>query len=176
MSPESSADLSRPLSRRDILREMARRVSNPALGTGALASLRRGSAHEVARQAAFYRLLVEVPDHEIPAHDLIRWAAVAQCMALTGVGATKTESDGTVLARAELSESRFSRLLASRGDGFRDQLLLVARYLHSKDASLSWSELGELTLTEEVNEVQADGLRLRIARDYYRALTARKSS
>ena len=171
MSPANVADLSRPSSRQDILREMARRIRNPVVGTGALASLRRGSAHDVARQAAFHRLLAEVPDHEIQTHDLIRWAAVAQCMALTGVPATKNESDGTVLARAELSESRFSRLLASHGDGFRDQLLLVARYLHSKDASLGWSELGELTLTDEANEERADTLRLQLARDYYRALT-----
>lgn len=171
MSPGTSVDLSRPFSRRDVLRDMARRIRNPAFGTGALASLRRGSAHDVARQAAFHRLLAEVPDYDIQTHDLIRWAAVAQCMALTGVPATKGESDGTVLAHAELSESRFARLLASHGDGFRDQLLLVARYLHSKDASLGWSELGELTLTDETIEERADTLRLQLARDYYRALT-----
>lgn len=176
MSPASSADFSRPFSRRDILRDMARRIRNPAIGTGTLASLRRGSAHDVARQAAFHRLLAEVPDYDVQAHDLIRWAAVAQCMALTGVPATERESDGTVLARAELSESRFSRLLASRGDSFRDQLLLVARYLHSKDVSLDWSELGELTLTDEANEERADTLRLQLARDYYRASTTARAT
>jgi CRISPR type I-E-associated protein CasB/Cse2 len=155
---------------------MARRIRNPVINTGALASLRRGSAHDVARQAAFHRLLAAVPDHEIPTHDLIRWAAVAQCMALTGIPSTKSESDGTAMAHADLSESRFARLLASHGDGFRDQLLLVARYLHSKDTSLNWYELGELTLTDGINEERADTLRLRLARDYYRALTISKAS
>ena len=97
-------------------------------------------------------------------------------MALTGVPATKGENDGAILAHAELSESRFSRLLASHGDGFRDQLLLVARYLHSKDASPGWSELGELTLTDELNEERADTLRLRLARDYYRVSITAKAT
>ena len=170
MSPASSTDLSRPSSRQDMLRDMARHIRNPAMGTGTLASLRRGSAHDVTRQAAFHRLLADLPDYEIQPYDLIRWAAVAQCMALTGVSARQGASDGTVLAHAALSESRFSRLLASHGDGFRDQLLFVARYLHSKDASLGWNDLGELTLTDDADEERADTLRLQLARDYYRSL------
>lgn len=172
MTQVSATDPSRPTSRRDLLREIARRLRDPTISTGALASLRRGTPQDVARQAAFHRLLAEIPDQHTQADDLIRWASVVQCMSLTRVAGAPFESDGTLLARAGLSESRFARLLASRGDGLRDQMLLVARYLRSKDTSPVWADLGELALTDGLNEERADALRLRLARDYYRALTS----
>jgi hypothetical protein len=96
-------------------------------------------------------------------------------MALTGVSGISAGSDGSLLATSGLSESRFARLLASHGDGFFDQLLLVARFLHSKESKPSWTELGELALTDTVHEDRADMLRLRLARDYYRVLTSRST-
>lgn len=162
--------------RAQLISAVGRRIRDPRMSTGALASLRRGSRHDVARQAAFYAALADIPDDYLPPDTLVRWAAVAQCMALTGVPTTSDGSDGSLLASSGLSESRFSRLLASHGDGFFDQLLLVARFLHSKDARPSWSDLGELALTDEVNEARADAVRLRLARDYYRTLTNRSAA
>jgi CRISPR type I-E-associated protein CasB/Cse2 len=159
-----------PASRTQLLGAMGRRIRDPRMSAGALASLLRGSRHDVVRQAAFHAALVDVPDHQLPSEDLVRWAVVAQCMAITGVPRTPPARDGSVIAHAGLSETRFARLLASHGDGLFDQLLLVARFLHSKEASLTWRDLGELSLTDDRHDERADALRLSLARDYYRVL------
>jgi CRISPR system Cascade subunit CasB len=104
----------------------------------------------------------------------LRWATVIQAMAL----GTKPSEDvsqeraGKSLAEAGYSESRFARLLAAHGETFRDQIVLLARYMNGKQARFSWADLGELVLVEGWNEPRADKLRFRIARDYYRELTA----
>ena len=141
------------------------------MSTGALASLRRGTRFDVARQAAFHIVISDIPESNLRQDALLRWAAVAQCMAVTGVLSPASTSDGTALEFAGLSETRFARLLASHGDGFFDQLLFVARFLHSKDVSISWTLLGELALTDSLNDARADRARLRLARDYYRAIS-----
>lgn len=145
------------------------------MSTGALASLRRGTRHDVARQAAFFAALQDIPDERLSQQSLQRWASIVQCMAITGVPSAPDTRDGSALARAGLSESRFARLLASHGDGFFDQLLLVARYVHSKEVLLGWRELGELALTDEHLEERADAIRLSLARDYYRTLAGNES-
>ncbi len=165
-----------PQSRSQLLSAVARRIRDPRTSTGAMASLRRGSRFDVARQAAFHAVTADVPDHRLPPHELHRWAAVAQCMAVTGIPAKAGLRDGGALAQARLSESRFARLLASHGDGFFDQLLLIARYLHSKDMPISWQDLGELALTDDLADDRADAVRLTLARDYYRALASSVSA
>jgi len=157
-------------SRAQLLGAMSGRIHDPRMSTGALASLRRGSRHDVARQAAFHAAVADIPSESLALGVLVRWAAVAQCMAVTGVPATSALRDGSGMAQAGLSESRFARLLASHGDGFFDQLLLVARFLHAKDTAISWQELGELALTDDLHEERADVVRLALARDYYREL------
>ena len=177
MSDVSSTPTPVNPSRRDRLRDMARQIRDPRLSTGARASLRRGAPHDVARQAAFFRILSEQSLQYDQVDELIAWATVAQCMAITGIPlAAGAESDGTVLARAGLTESRFARLLASHGEGMRDQMLLIARYLHSKDASVAWNEMGELILTDDRSDERANDIRLRLARDYYRALLKQATS
>jgi CRISPR system Cascade subunit CasB len=79
---------------------------------------------------------------------------------------------GTALAEASFPESRLSRLLASRGDAFRDQATLVARFLHARDAACTPVDLAELALVEERTESRAERLRFRIARSYYRVVDA----
>ena len=158
---------------RQLLSALARRIHAQHLTTGAKASLRRGSRHEVVRQAAFHLVSSHIPEYEMQSDISTRWAAIAQCIALAGTSSPSVSRDGTTLAAAGLSESRFARLLASHGDGMLDQLLLVARVLHSKDVSLGWSELGELALSDERYEERADRARLGLARDYYRALNDR---
>lgn len=163
------------LSRTDLIRSVGRRIGDPRMSSGALATLRRGTRHDVARQSAFHAAIVDIPDEYLRADLLLRWAALVQCVTLTGVPSRSSGSDGSLLAGGGLSESRFARLLASHGDGFFDQLLLVARFLRSKDLQPSWTELGELALTDTEHEARADLVRLRLARDYYRALTSRST-
>jgi CRISPR type I-E-associated protein CasB/Cse2 len=134
--------------------------------------LRRGDRNDVARQAAFFTVLVDVPEQRLAPSSLKRWAAVVQCMAITGVLTGTDTRDGSALAHSGLAESRFARLLASHGEGLFDQLLLLARYLHSKDVSLAWRELGELALMDERNDERADEVRLSLARDFYRTLAS----
>lgn len=157
-------------SRAQLLGLMGRKIRDPRMSTGALASLRRGARYDVARQAAFHAAITDIPDESLVPEFLVRWAAIAQCMALTGVTTNDNTRDGTAMARSGLSESRFARLLASHGDGLFDQLLLIARFLHSKETSISWRDLGELALTDDIFEEAADAIRLRLARDYYRAI------
>ena len=157
-------------SRSQLLGAVGRRVRDAHMSTGARASLRRGTRHDVARQAAFFAVLTDIPEDRLSAQSLARWAVVVQCMAITGVPESTSMRDGSALAQAGLAESRFARLLASHGDGLFDQLLLVARYVHSKDVSVGWKELGELALTDEHLEERAEEIRLSLARSYYRTL------
>lgn len=157
-------------SRAQQIAAIASRIGNLRTTTGARASLRRGTRHDVARQAAFHALLMDIPDEHISYDLLERWAAVVQCAAITGGSVDRGESDGKLLARAGLSEARFARLLASHGDGLFDQMLMVSRFVHSKDFRPGWMQLGELLLTDEISEYRADAVRLQLARDYYRTL------
>jgi hypothetical protein len=54
------------------------------------------------------------------------------------------------------------------GEAFRDQIVLAARFLHSRDESCSPLDLAELALTEGRAERRAERLRYRLARGYYR--------
>ncbi len=157
-------------SRSQLLASVGRRVRDARMSSGARASLRRGTRHDVARQAAFFAVLADVPEERLSAQSLERWAAVVQCMAITGVSESSNARDGGALAMAGLTESRFSRLLASHGDGLFDQLLLVARFAHSRDLSMGWRELGELALTDDHRAERAEEIRLSLARSYYRTL------
>ncbi len=139
------------------------------MSTGALASLRRGTRFDVARQSAFYAVAVDVPEYQLAADAIQRWAALAQCIAITGPLPGMTDSDGGALAHARLSDSRFSRLLASHGEGLFDQLLLLARFVKSKNVALTWKDLGAMALADGSQEMLADAARLRLARDYYRS-------
>ena len=65
---------------------------------------------------------------------------------------------------------RFTRLMAARGDAFRDQLVLAARLLASKQIPIHWGDLGDLLLAEDIDEERAATLRFRIAQSYFRAL------
>ena len=163
-------------SRTDLILSIGRKVHSPQMSTGALAELRRGTRFDVALQAAFHGVISDVPESWLRVEYLPRWAAIAQCIALTYAPARRSDPDGAALASADLSETRFSRLLVSRGNGFFDQLLLVARYMRAKDAPLDWIDLGILALTTDVHEDRADATRLRLARDFYRVQTSVRSS
>lgn len=159
---------------RTLLHNMARRLADPDFGTGSLASLRRGEPAIVLRQPSFYRLVRDVGDAALSVDGAIRWATAVHVLALVArPGIAESPRDvGTALAEADFSESRLGRLLASRGEAFRDQAALTARFLHARDVTCMPLDLAELALVEERTERRAQRLRFRIARSYYRVSDA----
>ena len=96
-----------------------------------------------------------------------RWALLAHGMALAGHDASARL--GAQLARAEVSESRVTRLLTARGDSFRQQVPRLLRLMASRSVAPNWLELGALILAAERDDARAEILRLRIAGNYYSA-------
>lgn len=156
---------------RDHIARIVRALSVPSLGTGTLASLRRGDPSMVLRQAAFYRMASSLDDSELRGENGLRWATVVHCIAVgPKTNPPVTRGMGDALADAGYSESRFARLLSANGEAFRDQAILVARFLRAHDKPCSWLDLSELVLVESRSEKRAEQLRLNLARDYYRTL------
>ena len=93
-----------------------------------------------------------------------RWALIAHGMALAGHDAS--QSLGQQLSKADVSESRVTKLLTARGDAFRQLLPRLLRLLASKGVEPNWHELGGLILN---NEEQAEDIRLRIAGRFFSA-------
>lgn len=151
--------------------EIARRLRGVEFGTGNLAALRRHDPPTVLRQSAFHRLVAPFPEEWFLGEDsCIRWATLVHAMAI-GAKAGERVPDGDAgeaFARAKLSEARFTRLLAARDAAFRDQVVLVARFMHARDIGFSWRRLGKLVLLEGWREGSADRLRFELARGYYR--------
>lgn len=150
------------------------RLASKDFGTGELAQLRRNDPATVVGQPAFHRLIAE-RDRPIAESEALRWATLVHVMAITAAHGAAALT-GTALGRAKVSEARFTKLMAARGEAFRDQVAMAARYLTSKPLSLGGVEsseagdLGLLLLTETVDEERAATLRFRIAQSYYRAL------
>lgn len=152
---------------RTVLRRTAVLVSAARKSPASSAALRRGSSSDVAQSAAFHRVLNHAQIDEDSIERLGAWASVIQCMAIGGAAQVQL-SDGTMLARAGLSESRFSRLLSASGTSLADQCLLIARFLHSKEHLCCWEDLGSLLLLDASGSTYADHVRLRLAKDYFR--------
>lgn len=171
--PSTARTASANAERAHLLR-IARRMSDPDFGTGALASLRRGDPATVLRQPSFHRLVRAVDDVALGGDGALRWATAVHVFAVLARPGSRWPSRdvGTALAEASLPESRLSRLFASRGDAFRDQAALVSRFLHARDAACTPTDLGELALVEDRAESRAERLRFRIARSYYRIIDA----
>jgi hypothetical protein len=164
--------------RRSQIARIARQIASADFGAGALAELRRKDPCVVSATPSFHRLTASMDASEEAwrGDAARRWATVIQAMAIgTSPGQAGSETvSGTALAEAGFAESRLARLLASHGDAFRDQVVLLARYMNSKQARFHWGDLGELVLVEGLKEKRAEALRFRIARDYYRALAAKQ--
>ncbi len=176
-APTTALDAARPASdnsdRRQLAR-VARRLADPELGTGALASIRRGDPATVSRQPTYHRLLRELDDAALAGDGALRWAAAVHVLGILARPGTPPNArpTGEALAAAGLPESRLARLLASRDEAFRDQAVLAARFLHSRDEACSALDLAELALVEGRREGRADQLRHRLARGYYQVLDA----
>jgi CRISPR system Cascade subunit CasB len=97
-----------------------------------------------------------------------RWALIAHGMALAGHNSGT--SLGQQLCRAEVAESRVTRLLTARGEAFRQLLPRLVRLLASKEVAPNWHELGGLILYENRDEHKAEVIRLKIAGHYFSSL------
>ena len=101
-----------------------------------------------------------------------RWALVAHGMALAGhdSGARLGEQ----LARAQVAESRVTRLLTARGDAFTQLLPRLLRLLASQGVRPNWYELGPLIHKESKSDSdaqqEAETIRLGIAKAYFLAI------
>lgn len=102
-----------------------------------------------------------------------RWALVAHGMALAGHD--RKERVGTQLAKAGVAEARVTKLLVSRGDAFLQIVPRLLRLLASKQVKPNWCDLSKLIhkndAKETADQVEAESLRLRIAGDYFSAMT-----
>lgn len=155
---------------RKLLLVIAHRLADPEFGTGALASLRRGTPETVMSQPSFYRLVSKVDEQTLLAGGVLRWATAVHVLALlAGSFRTGAPEVGSALANGGFPESRLGRLLASRGPGFRDQAVLAARFLRAKGVSCDATHLAELALVDDFALNRAERLRYRIARSYYRS-------
>lgn len=96
-----------------------------------------------------------------------RWALIAHGMALAGHDAS--QSLGQQLSKADVSESRVTKLLTARGDAFRQLLPRVLRLIASKGVAPNWHELGGLILNQERDEEKAEDIRLKIAGRFFSA-------
>jgi hypothetical protein len=72
------------------------------------------------------------------------------------------------MAEHGISEARVQKLLAARGEALATQIGLIARRLAGERA-LPYRELGRLLLARDDDDA-AEAARMRIARDYFRAL------
>lgn len=94
-----------------------------------------------------------------------RWALIAHGMALAGHDAN--QSLGQQLSKADVSESRVTKLLTARGDAFRQLLPRLLRLIASKGIAPNWHELGGLILNQNREEEKAEDIRLKIAGCYF---------
>ncbi len=138
----------------------------------ALARLKPGllQAHQLAALSRALLAAGLTPDHW-HVDTWTRWALVIHGMALAGHDGK--QSLGAQLAHANVSESRVTKLLTSRGDAFTQLLPRVLRLLASNRVKPNWRELGMLVLTEgmpsPLAQRDAEAIRLRIAGPYFAA-------
>ncbi len=95
------------------------------------------------------------------------WALIAHGMALAGHDAS--QSLGQQLSKADVSESRVTKLLTARGDAFHQLIPRLLRLLASKNVAPNWRELGGLILSQGRDEEKAEDIRLKIAGRFFSA-------
>lgn len=142
-----------------------------ALNTGERAALARldpdaPRPHQIGALARALVLAGFAPD-EWQSETWRCWALIANGMALAG--SDSHDRLGRQLARAQVSESRVTRLLTARGDAFRQQIPRVVRLMASRSVAPNWRELGALILATDHDEERAETQRLRIAGQFFSA-------
>jgi CRISPR system Cascade subunit CasB len=130
--------------------------------------------------AALSRALIDAglsPDTWRPA-TWKRWALVAHGMALAGHDHKKRF--GQQLATIQggqpvVAEARVTKLLVSRGDAFLQIVPRILRLLASKQVQPNWYDLSKLILNNDAEhpteQLEVEALRLRIAGDYFSAIS-----
>ncbi len=156
----------------DILNALAGAVRGlaKAEATGDLASLRRLDLDN-PMAPAFFRLIARHTPHESPSPETMRaYALVAAILALRPDTLVPGRRLGSNLVDAGVSEARVQRLLAARGETFRDLALRTARVL-VRSGAFSYEQLCRLILAGD--GPAAEHLRLAVARDFWGALDGR---
>lgn len=131
---------------------------------GDLAELRRLTP-EHPDAPAFFRILARVAP-EAGVKTMRLYAHYLRILALNPQ-ALSDDRLGAVMAKSGVSESRVQRLLIARAAALDAQLRLIARRL-ANSGNVPWRGFADLMLAAD--EEQAEHARLRIARDYWRAL------
>ena len=153
------------------------------LTTSDIAELRRMNPGRPAA-ASFWKLMmrhgVTSPDGAERDHPELEktWARIVRCIALdTKVGEDHTEgphlgnrSLGGALANAGYSEGRLKALLNAQGETMLKAVEHAAHFLSGKQEKFNWNQCAALMMTRHRNAEQQDGDRVRIAREYYRAV------
>jgi len=153
---------------------IARRLdpANETLSTGERAELRRISP-EKPFTPTLWRILYELDRGDAPgwirqAEWERRWATLLMCMAHCPGLHDCDVPLGRGLAKAGWSELRFTRLLRAEGDGLETDLRRVAQYLKNKPQAIDWTDIAQLLFYQSGET--GEGIRLSIARTYYRTL------
>lgn len=173
-TPPSTERKEQPISRLARIIAQASRFSGDAHGLdngerAALARLDPDGELRPHQIAALSRALIYAdlePDTWKP-ETWRRWALIAHGMALAGHDAS--QSLGQQLSKADVSESRVTKLLTARGDAFRQLLPRLLRLIASKGVAPNWHEFGGLILNQERDEEKVEGIRLKIAGRFFSA-------
>lgn len=151
-----------------------------ALPRGDVAALRR---EDGARSPAFYKLAVlalpevlDSPRRDADRDELERrWARVVHLLASSaGLHARGGSSLGAAIAATGVAEARFLRLLRAEGGGVDVAARTVLSALVQKATPFDPLDLAALVLsaphaTARLHFEDAEAVRRRVARDYYRA-------
>jgi len=173
-SAQPIANQEQPISRLARIIEQTSRYAGDAHGldSGERAALSRldpdgeWRPHQIATLSRAFIYAELEPDTWKP-ETWQRWALIAHGMALAGHDAS--QSLGKQLSKADVSESRVTKLLTARGDAFRQLLPRLLRLIASKGVAPNWHELGGLILSQEREEEKAEDIRLKIAGRFFSA-------
>ncbi len=172
MLPDAAPPAPAP-TRAEIVRKTTDALRDERFGTGPLAELRRLDPAGHLNQPALHRLLARyVPEDQVRGEDpLRRWALVIHCLALAApdhlLGHARL---GTALYDAGYKEKRFVNLLDASPGELLDRLPRAVRFLANKRSRLHGPQMADLVLVRQDHDPERfDGLRRRIAADYYRA-------
>jgi CRISPR system Cascade subunit CasB len=161
-----------PISRLASIIAQASRFSGDAHGLdngerAALARLDPDGELRPHQIAALSRALIyaKLEPNKWKAETWQRWALIAHGMALAGHD--DSQSLGQQLSKADVSESRVTKLLTARGDAFRQLLPRLLRLIASKSVAPNWHELGGLILNQERDEEKAEDIRLKVAGRFF---------
>ena len=150
---------------------------------GDLAQLRRMDPFR-SRPAVFWRLMA-ANDIEGSSDWELRWALIVHGIAMTtpkaGGEATLCNAHNGAMPfgkalflgnessneRAFISETRLNRLLVARGRVMQSMLARLFRHAARSGVTFNWREPATLILREGRDNVRAERMRSRIARDYF---------